>query len=320
MKRLTLAAATVAVVAVGTESCNLKSLLDDNIQQFNEDSNRYKSELDQTDSDINNALSDMPGFGKTAGSEEAFAVFSSPLCGVTIDSSELANNVVTFNFDGTTPCFTPSLTRSGSIRVELISGTSWAQAGAVIKQTFTDFKIVRMSDNASIMFNGIKTLENIQGHDWIQFLLGNNSFSYRERALNMDVTFDNNESAVWNSARVTTWSYHPAGTVTGIPYAHISFEATGDTTINGSGTTDSWGTNRFGQEFVTYYNSDIVSNSYCGLWRFNSGELVHEVNGDSYMLTLGVNTDGSLSTGTCAYGFKVSWDVNGNSNSAIFSY
>lgn len=313
----TFALAAIGALFLALPSCNLKNLLDNKVKQFNEDSNKLKAELDNADKDINNALSDMPGFGKA---EDAREVFSDPLCGVLIDTSQLAQNIVIFNFDGTTPCFSPSVTRSGQIVVELVSGTAWANPGAVLKETFIDYKITRLSDNKSIKFNGIKHLTNVSGHNWWQFLLGQTQFNYRERAFDMLVTFDNNETATWNSARTITWSYHPAGTVTGIPYAHIGFEANGDTTYNGTPTTDSWGVNRYNQNFMTFYNTSIKSNTYCGLWRPTQGELVHEVDDDSYTLTLGVDQSGNLATGTCAYGFKVAWTVNNNSNSAIFSY
>ncbi len=319
MKKSVFKIAFVVVTGVGVlAGCGaLKKLLDAKIEQFNEDSNTYKAELDQADNDINDALADIDGFGKTDYHDQ---IFSSPLCGVTIDCTEIANHILYFNFDGTTPCFSPSRTRAGQIKVELIEGNAWADAGAVLKQTFTDFKVTRLSNGRSIEFNGVKTLKNLDGHDWWQFLLGNTDFSYESRSLDMQVAFDNGSSAEWNHARTVTWSYSPAGTDPDVPYAYIGFEAQGDTTINGTSGIDSWGVNRFGSDFITYYNQPITSNTYCGLWRFNSGQLVHEVDGDDYTLTLGVDQNGNPTSNTCAYGFEVSWNVGNNSNSAVFSY
>jgi hypothetical protein len=298
-------------------SCGkLKDLLNPEMKKFNEDSNELKAHLDQTDRDINDALSDI-GFGKN---ETAFSLTSSPLCGCIVDESQSAQNILYFNFDGTTPCFSPSLTRSGQIKVELVSGSSWHNAGAVIRQTFIDYKLTRLSDNRSIEFDGVKHLRNINGNDWLGFFLSTSSLSYAERALDIDVTFDDGSTAIWNSARVTQWSYVQGNTVPGIQQPFIVFLATGDTTLNGQGTTDSWGVNRFGQDFVTYYNANINSNTYCGLWRPKAGELVHQVDGDTYTLTLGVDQNGSPATGNCAYGFEVSWDINGTANSQVFSY
>lgn len=295
----------------------LKNILDAQIEQFNEDSNTYKSELDQVDNDINDALADIDGFGKTDFHDE---IFSSPLCGVTIDCTDVSQGILYFNFDGVTPCFSPSRTRDGQIKVELVNGNSWSDAGAVIKQTFTDFKVTRLSNSRSIEFDGVKTLTNVDGHNWLQFLLGNQDYSYESRSNDIQVSFDNGASAEWNHARSITWSYVPAGTDPNVSYGYIGFTATGDTTINGVSGMDSWGINRFGQDFITYYNQPLVSNTYCGLWRFNSGQLVHEVNGDDYTLTLGVDQQGNPTANTCAYGFEVSWNTGNNSNSAVFSY
>ena len=319
MKKSIFKITLVAVTSVGIMTgCGLlKKVLDAQIEQHNTDSNTYKAELDQADNDINDALADIDGFGKTGYHDE---VFSSPLCGVTIDCTDVSQGILYFNFDGTTPCFSPSRTRAGQIKVELIAGNTWADQGAVLKQTFTDFHVTHLASGRSIEFNGIKTLKNLDGHNWLQFVLGQTNFSYESRSVDMEVTFDNGASADWNHARTVTWSYHPAGTNPDIPYAYIGFEASGDTTLNGTSGIDSWGTNRFGSDFITYYNQPLLSNTYCGLWRFNSGELVHEVNGDDYTLTLGVDQNGNAATGTCAYGFEVSWNVGNNSNSQVFSY
>jgi hypothetical protein len=303
----------VVLIACG----KLGNLLNSEMTQFNADSNELKGELDQADTDINDALKDMPGFGKTGSGQ---SLTSSALCGVIIDTSDIDQNILYFNFDGTTPCFSPSRTRSGQIKVELISGSNWANAGAVLRETFIDYKITRLSDNKSITFNGEKTLTNLNGNDWLGFFLSYSTLKYAERALDIDVTFDNNQTAVWNSARITEWSYVQANSTPGIQIPFIKFEAVGDTSLNGIATVDSWGTNRYGQPFVTYYNQELVSNTYCGLWRPNSGELVHEVDGDTYTLTLGVDQNGNAATGNCAYGFEVSWDINGTANSQVFSY
>jgi hypothetical protein len=291
--------------------------LDGNVAQFNSDANYYKSESDQADNDINSSLSEIPAFGRlTSGA----AVLTSPLCGVTIDSSQIANKILFYNFDGVTPCFSPSRTRSGQIKVQLTAGTHWSDPGSVLTLTYIDYKVTRLYDNKSIKFNGVKTLKNINGNNWLGFLMSSATLKYQERALNINVTFDNNLSAVWNSARITEWSYIQSTTNPNIPYSHIAFSAIGDTTLNGHSSVDSWGINRFNSAFTTYYNSPLISNTYCGLWRFNSGELVHLVNSNTFTLNLGVDQSGNPTPFACAYGFKVTWLINGVSNSVILSY
>lgn len=284
--------------------------LDAKFRQFNEDSQFMKGEADQADSDINNALSEIPSFGKGAG------VMSSPLCGVTIDSSQIAQKILFFNFDGVTPCFSPSRTRDGQIKVQLTSGNLWSDVNAVLTLTYINFKVTRLYDNRSITFNGVKTLKNINGNNWLGFLLGTSTLKYQERAFNINVLFDNGATALWNSARLTQWSYTPSGANA----PRINFTSNGDTTLNGFSNVDSWGINRYGQNFTTYYNVPLVSNTYCGLWRPNSGKLTHDVASSTFELELGVDQSGNPTPYACAYGYKVTWNVNGNTYVRILSY
>ena len=280
--------------------------LDASTQQFNDDSNRYKSESDQADADINEQLRGMNGFGTAAPA-------ASLPCGVSIDVSQLSQKIVTFTFDGVTRCFIPQRIRAGKIKVQLTSGNLWQDVDAVLTITYDSFKVTRVSDNRSIMFNGVKTLRNINGNDWVAFLSSNFTLKYQERAKDMQVTFDNNLHATWNSARITEWTY----TNNGIP--QFNFTCNGDTTINGVSYVDSYGTNRFNHDFVTYYISPLHSNTHCGLWMPTSGQLVHWI-GRNFILFLGVDQNGNPVLSGCAYGFKVTWTANNGSQSAVFPY
>lgn len=310
--------ACAAVLLTQLSSCKKddkkKDELDAEVQQFNSDAGSYKAELDQADNDINTSVSNTSmGFGAGSGG-------SSPLCGVTIDTSQIGQKIIIFNFDGITPCFSPSRTRSGQIKVQLTSGARWGDVGSVLTETFINYKVTRLSDNKSIMFNGVKTYTNVNGNNWVGFFTSNATLKYRERALNISVKFDNNQTATWNSARVTEWKYTAANVNPAIPYSYITFTAKGDTALNSYANVDSWGTNRYGSNFTTYYNTPIVSNTYCGLWRFNAGELVHHVNNSDFTFTLGVDQNGNPTPYTCAYGFKVTWASNGTIASAVLSY
>ena len=286
-----------------------KAKLDSQTEQFNDDAGKFKEESDQADSDINNSINDNGSFGRSAG------VMSSPLCGVSIDSSQLAQKILVYNFDGVTPCFSPSRTRFGQIKVQLTSGTSWNDAGAVLTLTYINFKITRLSDNKSITFNGQKTLKNVNGHNFFGFLAGTSTFKYQSRAFNINVTYNDGSSAIWNRAYMTEWRNAPTA-----PHSPIVFTGVGDTTLNGFSTVDTWGTNRYGQTFTTYYSAAYVSDTYCGLWRPNSGTLTYHVNNADFTLTLGVDQSGNATTLDCAYGYKVTWTANGSTNNVILSY
>ncbi len=189
---------TAAVMSLSLSSCKKDdkddAKLNEEFKQFNDDSNFYKGESDQADNDINNAIRDIPTFGRGA------SIQSSPLCGVTIDSSQIAQKILFFNFDGVTPCFSPSRTRDGQIKVQLTSGNYWSDVNAVLTITYINFKVTRLYDNKSITFNGVKTLKNINGNDWLGFLSSTSTLKYQERALNIQVLFSSGATAIWNSA------------------------------------------------------------------------------------------------------------------------
>lgn len=299
-------------------SCKKKEetvAIDEKSKQFNEDANEVKSESDNVDNDINSSIDNTSIGGRTSAS------YSSELCGVTIDSSQIANKTLFYNFDGSTPCFSPSRTRSGQIKVELINGNHWKDMGAVLKLTYINFKITKLNNNKSITFNGTKSLKNVNGINWFTFLTSSSNFKFQERAVNVNVTFDNGNQAVWNSARITTWDYIAANVTPGIPYGYVKFTSNGDTILNGLGSTDSWGVNRYGLPFQTVYQSPWLSNSYCGFWRPTSGTLSHQVGNSNLTLQLGVDQNGNASTLPCAYGYKVSWTpAGGAAQSEILSY
>jgi hypothetical protein len=318
MKKLIIYLGVLLLSSLIVTSCKKREkeiALDEETKQFNEDANEIKSESDNVDNDINSSINNTSIGGRTSAS------YSSELCGVTIDSSQIANKILFYNFDGSTPCFSPSRTRGGQIKVELINGNSWKDVGAVLKLTYINFKIIKLSNNKSIQFNGVKTLKNVNGINWFTFLTSASNFKFQSRALNVNVTFENGDQAIWNSARITTWDYIAANVTPGIPYGYVKFTSNGDTIRNGISNIDSWGTNRNGQIFQTYYQSPWVSNSYCGFWRPVSGNLSHQVGIYNLGLQLGVNQNGDPSTLTCAYGYKVSWTpLGGTLQTLINSY
>ncbi len=306
---------TVFAVALllGIASCKKKEKdeplpeLDSKTQQFNDDANKYKNESDEISDNINSYIKDVPAFGRVAGGA------SSSICGVTIDSSQLAQKILYFNFDGVTPCSSPSKTRSGQIKVQLTTGIHWSDAGSVLTETFSNYKVTRLSDNKSITYNGVKKITNVNGNNWLGFILGTAKLKYKERAFNVQVKFDNAQNATWNSAHIVEYTYTPASSKT-------TFTCLGDTSLNGYNNVSAWGTNRFAEIFTTNYNAAWTSNSYCGFWRPISGELVHHVNVGDFTLTLGVDQNGNPSTLNCAYGYKVTWVSGKNNGSVILSY
>ena len=282
--------------------------LDDQSRQHNEDSNFFLSESDQSDNDVNAVLKDIPAFGRVAGTDVI------PVCGMTVDSSQLAQQILTLNFDSSTVCPNPDRLRSGQIRLQLTTGAYWRDPGAVLTVTYLHYGVTRISDGRYVIIDGVKTLTNVNGNNWTGFLSGSDTLKYRSRALGVSARFSSGLAATWNLARTTAWWYAPLT-------QKITFSADGDTTISNFPRTGSWGVNRYGYTFTTYYNQAIESNSSCGLYRPVRGTLTHHVRLSDFVLTCGVDQSGNWLGGACAYGYKVTWSVGGGTlATAVFSY
>ena len=279
-----------------------------------EDNNDLKSESDQTNSDVNDAIGN---FSSLSGGRIAVTTARKTICGCSIDSAQLGSKVLVLNFDGVTPCGSPSRTRGGSIRIELIEGNRWSDAGARLKISHQNYKVTRLRDGKSWTFNGDKFLRNVNGTNWIGFLAATDSLLYRERSSRMSITFNTGASTNYSIARITSWKMTKKPGIAD----YIQFSAMGDTILNGQAGTDTWGTNRFGKAFTNHYSRRLVSNTYCQVWRPVDGEIVHRSEGNTLTVTMGVNEQGNADTRDCAYGWKMKWLLSGGqSGEKIFSY
>ena len=275
-----------------TKTNNNYTTPDPNAKQHNEDVNNVKSESDNSNTDVNNALSANTRFGKN-NSVEAFSI-----CGAVIDSShqDSVHPYLLIIFDGVTPC--NGRIRSGTVKAELIAGTKWVDVGAQLKLTYTNYKIIFTNlNNHYVTFNGIKYLTDVNGIDGLTwFFTGSITAILKERTYNMTVTFENGQTSSWNSARLTTWST--------VNHYTITATVNGDTTINGK-TIDSWGTTRWGTNFTTEMVQPWVSGTACGWWAPTSGKYTSSTDNFSVTATLGVNSGGTQVTSGCAWGLKL---------------
>jgi len=285
---------------------NTNSTADPNAKQHNEDVSNTKSESDNVNTDVNNALNGTSGFRKNG------AVGGISICGASIDSSGQYSTPKTliFNFDGTTAC--DGRKRSGKVKVELISGNKWSDVGAVLRVTHTNYKVTYLNlNNHYLTFNGTKYLTDVNGFNLLSIYLGD-TVKVKERCYDMQVTFENGQTSLWESARLSGWWYNGTGI-----YAIVN----GDTIIGGK-TIDSWGVTRYGTNFKTEMVQPWKSGTVCGWWRPTQGIYTSTTDNFSITATLGVNSSGTqVSTGCPGY-FKLNWTINSPSSTgnAVLSY
>lgn len=303
MKSIKTTMAIVGTMVLLLSSCIKPKTLtpaDPNAKQHNEDVSNTKSESDNVNNDINSILKDVQGFGKTDG-VQAFSV-----CGASVDTTHQYDPIptVTITFDGVTACGNPSRKRSGQIKVELIQGNKWSDAGAVLRVTHINYKVIFVTlSNHYLVFNGTKYLTNVDGFDWVGYYFSGALTSHiRERSNDMTVTFENGQTESWNSARISTWAI--------TNYTQITATVNGDSISNGK-IIDSWGTTRFGTHFTTEMITPWKSGTTCGWWRPTQGKYTSTTDNFSITATFGVDQNGNqVNSGCGAYGIKLEWDYN----------
>lgn len=281
-------------------SCKKKETgtADPNAKQHNEDVSNTKSESDNLNTDINNVIKDS-GFGKKEGTQATIE-------GCAIDLTHQGENppYVVFTFDGTAHG-NPLRKREGVIKVTLINGTHWSQAGAVLEVKHEAYKVTFVNlNNHYLIFNGTKYLTNLYGITYPT--LTTFTETIKERSNDMRVTFENGQEETWNCARRTTLSgtFFPISAIS----ADVIVEAD---SIDGTRKIDSWGKTRFGTNFTTEMITSWKSGTHCGWWKPTQGKYTSTTDNFSITATASVDQEGNVVTTDCGgYGYKLEWNYN----------
>lgn len=281
----------------------------DDVQQHNEDVNNTKSESDNLNTDINNVLRDAPGFQKKEGAN------AYQICGGTVDDSQQYAAIPTLiiNFNGAS-CGNPARKRSGQVKVELIQGNRWGDANSVLRVTHINYKVVFENlNNHYLVFNGTKYLTNLVAFNWVTVLqTGIWNTQIRERSYDVTVQFENGETESWNCARLTEVNVNYVS-ITNYTY---SVTVRADTVINGKNI-DSWGTTRYGTNFLTEMVVPWKSGTTCGWLRPTQGKYTSTTDNFTVTATASVDQNGNVVTGCGGYGYLLEWQyTNGNTNAS----
>ena len=228
------------------------------------------------------------------------------LCGsTTVDTG--TGSKITITYDGTTIC--NGVTRSGNVVVTLATGSAtWAQQGAIVNVAINNVKVTDVTSGNSFTLNGTHTITNETGglawQLWWNAAPGT-VVKHRDKSSNMTVTFSDGTTGSWNVDRTRTWSLSNTGNV-------ITFSVSTEATNN----EDSWGTNRYGEQFNTNIATPISannSNSLCW-WRPFQGKYVYNVPSRSATasLTFGTNSSGAVvgTATTCAPGYYLTYTLS----------
>lgn len=272
-----------------------------------DDQARFSAESDAISDDVNSSID---GFNSFNGRTDNITVAP---CNATIVVDSISNpKKITITYNGANCQNTR--TRTGVVVISMPLASKWKEAGAIATVTITNLKITRLSDNKSITINGSKTITNVSGGRLRDVLLGTTtSITHKIASSGINVTFDDGSIRSWQEEKqrvftasnslpiITTTGTHTEGTTTGV---------------------SEWGTNRFGNSFVTAITKPMVVRGDCS-YRLVSGEVTHSKLIANVVTTFGLDANGNAVTAcpTGSYYFKLVWTgINGATHTVIAPY
>lgn len=231
----------------------------------------------------------------------------------TTSVADSANGIrkITVTYNGTNCAGNRSFT--GVVVLSMPMATHFKDAGAVLTINIQNLKITKLKNNKSITLNGTKTITNVTGGNIIDLANpAGKSITHTIVGTDLSVTFDNGTKRTWQVAKkrvftynnglvITTTGTHKEGVVSGI---------------------SEWGTNRFGNDFVTAINQPMIVRQDCN-FSLVSGEVTHGKLIADVTVTFGLNALGEPTSCPIAgsYYFKAIWKgVNGVIKTTIMPY
>ena len=188
--------------------------------------------------------------------------FFPPPCNATITYDTLnAIRKITITYNGLNCAGTRI--RTGVVTLSIPVGILWKTAGAQLTVNITNLKITRVSDQKSITINGTKVITNVSG-GLLRNLASLGTITHTITSTGMSITFDDGTQRTWQIAKKRIFTYS-----NGMVISTLGTYSDGTT----SGIAE-WGTNRFGNSFVTAIIDPMVIRQDCN-FRLTSGHLKH---------------------------------------------
>jgi hypothetical protein len=279
-----------------------------NATQNSFDNNRVEGDNETVGNDVLGKLESNPNFitlgpGDTLKNCDAF-----------IDRSLWGTSAKTIVITYRDTLCNTGFIRSGVVTVQLVQGTNWYQANAILKISFVGLKVKPRLGNTYI-YDGVRYITNVNGG--LMFGYSPNapvrdSVIHKIRATNT-ITFEDGTKRTWWIARKNAYSKNT-----------FTLASSGDSTINGVNCSLG-GSTRLNTNFVVQAPQTIVSKAACGWYNAQAGIRKVVSDNQTVTITFGVNASGSqlpLGLG-CGdyYGYKIEWTkVNGTATSAVIAY
>ncbi len=257
---------------------------------------------DDIANDVNATIDNTNAFNGFVGSVDGITGLPCNATAVLDSANGLRRITVTFNG----PNCTNTRTRVGVIVLTMPLTQHWKDVGAVVTINVQNLKITRISDGKSITINGTILGTNVSGGR-LRDLATLGTIVHTITSPGVTVTFDNNTQRSWQIAKRRTFTYNNGVVITTIG-THTEGSVTG---------ISEWGTNRFGNDFITAITQPMVIREDCN-WRLVSGEVTHSRLLATVVVTFGLDSAGNPVT--CPSGtfyMKIVWT---NANNVVRTY
>jgi len=264
------------------------------LQQLSEDDQFQQQVSDDIDKDVESVMNG-----------QASRDMAMLPCNVTVDSTGVVNDTITYfiTYHGLN-CW-ENLYRTGQVRVRRHVGTKWWMPDATVSVKIINLQVTKVATGKSIVINGMKQHKNVSGGFILQLGYGVDHIIHRTIG-HMKISFENGAAKTWKIARRLVYT----GTWQDYSLA-----------INGFGEDGSysdlvtWGTTRTGDQFYISTPQPIIHKEACG-WDPVSG--IHSMDIPTAdmgaTLTFGFdNNNQPVTNGDCPTKFKLDWYHNGNS-------
>lgn len=261
-----------------------------------DDQSVFSNETDALANDFNTILDNYSAFNGREANTLALPCDAS----VTVDSNSNPRRI-TITYNGSN-CI-PFRTRTGSVVITMPSNMRWRDSGAVMTVNMQNVKITRTGTNRSITINGTKTIRNVTGGLVRQVNTGGVTVIHEIRSNNMSVRFADSTSRTWQIARRRGFTFNNGLVIT----------TRGIATVDGISEVAEWGTNRYGNEFITATTEPLIVRQNCG-FRLTSGQVKHHKMTSLITVTFGLDSTGAPTSCplTGPYYFKMVYSNTNN--------
>lgn len=267
-----------------------------------DDQSEVATNTDDIANDVNTTIDNYNAFNGFVGSADGITGLPCNATAVLDSANGLRRITITFNGLNCTG----TRTRTGVILLTMPLAQHWKDAGAAVTINIQNLKITRVRDNKSITINGTIVTTNVSGGR-LRDLASLGTIIHTVTSTGVTVTFDNNTKRTWQIAKKRTFTYNNGIVITTIG-THIEGSVTG---------ISEWGTNRFGNDFITAITQPMVIRQDCD-WRLVSGQVTHSRLLASTVVTFGLDSAGNPVT--CPSGtfyMKIVWT---NANNVVRTY